>query len=122
MTAATATDAAVTGVTEEQLVVLVGGRWQDSPDNGMPGWHRNLDGDGEIVYQWLFPAPAPDDPGVVRWNAKSGSPESGGEQVFVNSLDEALAWCDGRAAGRKPVKAASATKQEDRFARIAAAG
>ena len=115
---ATDTASAATGITEEQLTALVEGRWQDAPDNGKPGWNRDLDGDGEIVHQWLFPFNAPDDPGV-RWSANSSGTHSGSRHVFVNSLDEALAWCDQRAGGSKPDEEGSATKQEEGFALLA---
>ena len=121
----TATDAAVvTGVTEEQLTALVEGRWRDAPgvsdDDGMPGWDRDLDGDGGSVHQWIFPFLSYFVSGV-RWSANSNA-ESGGGNVFVNSLDEALSWCDERAAGRKSDEEGSATKQENLFAQMLADG
>ena len=118
---ATDTAAAVTGVTEEQLTALVEGQWQDADLLDTPRWKRALvGGKDKWMFQDIYPFNAADGSGV-RWNADSGS-RSGDEHIIVNSLDEALSWCDQWAAGRKSVKPGSATKQENRFALLAAGG
>ena len=107
----TAETAVVTGITEEQLTVLQAGGWGDD-DTGEPGWEREFEA-GERMSQWIFPnfVSAP------RWIANSRD-----EGVRLNTLDEALTWCDEQAGGRKPAEAGSATKQEDRFAQWAGGG
>ena len=123
MTTAKTDTAVVTGVTEEQLTALVEGQWQDDDDLDTPRWERAVVVGGEDMwmFQWIFPFIAADGSGV-RWTANSGGTHSGNEHVFVNSLDEALSWCDERAGDRKPAAAGSVTKQENRFAELAAGG
>ena len=114
MTAADTETAVVTGITEEQLVALQAGGWGDD-DTGSPGWERDMKaGGGERMSQWIFPSNFVSGP---RWIANSRD-----EGVRLNTLDEALTWCDEQAGGRKPAEAGSATKQEDRFAQWAGGG
>ena len=112
----TATDTAAAetaaGITDQQLTALQAGGWGD--DGGAePGWEREAeakDGGGR-VRQRVWPLPA-----WGRWYANSGDDRTGAD-VF----DEALAWCDEQAGGRKSDKTGSATKQENRFASLTAA-
>ena len=94
----------VEGITDEELALLVEGGWFDDY-TGTPGWGRTVkDEDGKEMWQSVLPSPSR--PG---WWA-------GGEEL-VDSLDEALSWCDDRAAGYKILPAeGTATKQEERFA------
>lgn len=105
----TDTEAAVTGITDEQLAVLQSGGWSDDGTDS-PGWKRVTEvDDGGWVDQLIFPSV------FAGWNADS----DGEDDIWRGSLDEALAWCDERAGGAKPAAPGSATKQEDRFARLA---
>ena len=103
-------EAAVTGITDEQLTALQSGGWGDNDAALLPAWKREFE-NGERMFQWIFPSNFVSGP---RWIA-----DSRGEGVRLNSLDEALAWCDERAGGGEPAEAGSATKQEDRFALLA---
>ena len=123
MTATDTAAAAVTGVTEEQLTALQAGRWQDYENLDTPCWKRAVVVGGKD--RWLFQEITPfiaADGSSVRWSADSGGSHSGGDHIDVNSLDEALSWCDQYAAGRLTEEEGSATKQEDRFARMLADG
>ena len=121
MTAAdTATaEAAVTGITDEELSALQAGGWGDT-DANTPGWRREVKRGRRGRRQRIFPVIGGGGHAFV-WNAESRRSDSEYEHVWLNSLDEALVWCDERVGGREPAKAGSATEQEDRFARLAAA-
>ena len=112
MTATTTdTTAAATGITEEQLVALQAGGWDDD-GHGTPGWERAVEtDDGGRADQLVFPC------AFGGWDANANSYV--GDVIRQVTFDEALAWCDKQAGGRKPAKAGSATKQEDRFPRWA---
>ena len=113
MTAAadTAAAAAICGISDQQLVALNDGGWGD--DGGRPGWKREVTAqDGGRMWQRIW---ALRDWGI--WYAKSG-----GDTTWADGFDKALAWCDERTWGRKPAEPGSATKQEDRFAELAAGG
>lgn len=110
----TTAEMVVTGITDEQLEALVGGGWEDDRTS-TPGWERWVlvggeDGEQRQVRQGVFPS-------FVRseWNAVFNPRES----TWVDSLDEALKWCDDRAEAYEiaPLKG-TATKQEDRFRRV----
>ena len=80
------------GLTARQTAALAEGGWNDDGTN-LPGWGREVkNGDGEQerqwVSRWVFSSPVG---ASSKWNA-----ESGGEHVWRDSLDEALAWCDNR--------------------------
>ena len=112
MTMTTDTEAAVTGITDDQLTALQAGGWRDDDDEGtgVPGWKRFVKvGDGEWEDQLIFPS------AFAGWNADCDAKDD----IWRATFDEALAWCDERVGGDKPAKAGSATKQEDRFARRA---
>lgn len=112
--------AAITGITEEQLETLIAGRWFDSV-GGAPGWERKIavewiDGWGEPgtrrTMQWVYPAAG------GEWMAHFDN-----ERLYASSLEDALRWCDSRAEGNKIAPSGrSATRQEDRFARLAGNG
>ena len=123
MTTAETAAAAVTGVTEEQLTALVEGRWQDYENLDTPCWKRAVvvGGKDRWIFQEITPFIAADG-SSVRWDADSGGTHSGGEHICVNSLDEALAWCDQRAVSLEIDDKGTATKQENRFARMVADG
>ena len=106
-------EAAVTGITEEQLAALQRGGWGDN-DAILPGWKREVKvGNGDWENQWIFPSV------FTGWNAVS---TNGEDDIWQVGFDEALAWCDNLAGGRKPAEAGSVTKQEDRFALLPADG
>ena len=110
---ATGTAAAVTGITDDQLVVLQAGGWDDDDDSVTPGWVREVKAEsGERTRQRMFLLLFAYGP---RWNAYSG-----GEDIWRSSLDDVLVWCDEQTGGGEPAEAGSATKQEDRFARCIA--
>ena len=106
--AITTEEAAICGVTDQQLATLNEGGWRDDYV-GLPGWTREFES-----IPWMQETYQSVD---GRWNAHSC-----GAVSWWNSFDEALAWCDRRAGGRKPAKAGSDTKQEGRFVRLAAGG
>ena len=106
--AAITAETAITGITDQQLATLNEGGWRDDYV-GLPGWTREFES-----IPWMQETYQSVD---GRWNAHSC-----GAVSWWNSFDEALAWCDRRAGDRKPAKAGSATKQEDRFVRMAAGG
>ena len=110
MTAAEA-EAAVCGITDGQLAALRSGGWDDGGVD-YPSWGREVNVGGERVRQRMFLHIFAYGP---RWNA-----DSGGEDIWRDSFDDVLAWCDERAGGGKSAEVGSATKQEDRFARTAA--
>ncbi len=107
--------ATIAGITDEQLAALIAGRWEDDY-SGTPGWERWVtdddNGGRRLVHQWMFPSYYR--PG--EWNMSSG-----GEETWIDTLDEALKWCDNQ-AGNREIKppSSTATKQEERFARWAA--
>ena len=105
--------AAVTEITDQELAALRSGGWNNNDDDDRPGWEREMEtGDGRRMRQSVFPSI------FTGWNAGSDS----GDDLWRGTFDEALAWCDKRAGGRKPAKPGSATKQEARFVRLAAGG
>ena len=109
----TATEAAVTGISDQELVALIAGGWRDD-DTDTPGWKRAVKvGGGKRMRQRVF---APAFAYGNGWKA-----DSEGKVVWRDSLDEALDWCDEQAGGAKLAEPGSATEQEDRFARLAAA-
>lgn len=117
MTATTA--APVTGITEE-LGALIAGGWEDD-DSDSSGWMRRLlngdwdgDVDGRRIRQRVFPASD-----SLGWIASIECEMR--KNTWVNSLEEALKWCEDRTENYKVVSAySSAAKQEDRFAKLAA--
>ena len=102
------TDAAITGITDEQLAALSGGEWIDDDGRNSPGWERwvLVEDGGEPVRQLLWP-----DCDGPEWRVTSDY-----ETAQVGSFDEALRWCDDRACGFAP-PVRRATKQKYRFAR-----
>ena len=130
MTAATDTAAAaVTGITDQQLTALQAGRWDDDAHSIWPGWERAVgeeDEDGG-VFQRLYLSTT--DSGWTSQHASHAGVPSASQKIsnfegqlnWWNSLDEAVAECDKLAGGRKPAEEGSATKQEDRFAKMLAA-
>ncbi len=100
--------AVVVGVSDEQLELLIEGRWFDD-DGRTPGWQRWIESsDGEKKRQLVCPL-------AIGWMADFG--DMGEEH---DSLDEALAWCDTWAVTYKilPVEGII-SKQEERFAEFA---
>ena len=116
MTAAAAA-AAVTGITDQELTALRAGGWDDDLTD-TPGWKRFMKaGDGEWAHQLIFPS-------FLGWNAGGNAgwtANTDGEEECLNTFDEALARCNERAGGFA-FEPGSATKQEDRFTRMAAGG
>ena len=111
MTAAdtAAAEAAVTGITDQELTALRAGGWDDD-GTSTPGWSREVKvGDGEWEDQLIFPSI------FTGWDADCGDEDD----IWRATLDEVLACCDERVGDAKPAEEGSATKQEDRFARRA---
>ena len=79
--------AAIAGVTEEQLEALIGGGWVDKA-GGTPGWERiaTVYGRRRRVNQCVFPSHS-----RPEWVA-----DSDGVREWLDSLEEALRWCDNR--------------------------
>ena len=146
MTAATDTATAITGITEEQLAALQNGGWGDDTDgDGRPGWRRAavpVEADADDDAEAEADAEDKDDETTLQWVGLSedGRWESlqlslastvvsdsqrnyriGRDTISWDSFDEMLVWCDEQVRGAKPAKPSSATKQEDRFALMAAA-
>lgn len=56
MTAEDTAAAEITGITDQELAALQSGGWSDDRTD-TPGWRRDVEvGDGEWVYQLIFPA------------------------------------------------------------------
>ena len=104
------TAAAAAGITDEQLAALQAGGWDDA-DADTPGWQRFMD---TSTGGWISQAMYTDDD--FKWYALAGFAH---RSPLLDSFEEVLAWCD-EWAGELVPKAGAATKQEDRFAELAA--
>ena len=96
------------GVSDNQMKTLIGGQWVDDFWS-LPGWERQMtDGDGKVIKQCVWATLS-----NPLWNADSGD-----KKVWVDSLDEALQWCDNQVGNniiKRPV--GTATRQAGRFAK-----
>lgn len=104
------TETAITGISDEQLKALIGGRWEDDHSN-LPGWQRWITVEDNDGRRWVRQSVFPSSRRLGKWSADSDD-----EHAWFSSLEEALRWCDDRTDDTEPPEWPT-TKQEDRFAK-----